>query len=64
MYFLLCKKKSKGQLPELLPRYSKLGLRFACHVWNAALTFAQFLFSTLKQLLSQMGLGLLKPAFS
>lgn len=23
MYFLLCKKKSKAQLPELLPRYSK-----------------------------------------
>lgn len=23
LYFLLCKKKSKGQLQELLPRYSK-----------------------------------------
>lgn len=27
MYFLLCKKKSKGQLPELLPRYSKARTR-------------------------------------
>lgn len=27
MYFLLCKMKSKGQLPELLPRYSKARTR-------------------------------------
>ncbi|KAK2563197.1 Maternal embryonic leucine zipper kinase [Acropora cervicornis] len=31
MYFLLCKKKSKGQLPELLPRYSKSHTRKSVH---------------------------------